>query len=197
MATFRIQGKRPAITQTVAMDAAGLAFGIPSAFIVVVADIRIIRDCQSFGQDYQTTQLKFQLAEARLVRWGVAVRIAERDTSSSGSPGLLLEKLVPEEDRKKATEMLQAIRMELESAKKKMGIADLKVDSEPEQSRKVPIFRIWGKHRGSEARVAADQELQTGTLTTLTDDFREITLKHHRQTSTAKKAKWALFVKTS
>lgn len=68
------------------MDAAGLAFVIRSSFNVMVENIRLLRDCQSFGQDYETTQLKLQLAEARLVRWGVSVGVADQDPPAFSWP---------------------------------------------------------------------------------------------------------------
>lgn len=195
MATSTHLWQRPAIRNTVTMDAASLSFGLLSAFNVVVEDIRIIRDCQSFGQDYQTTQLKFQLAEARLVRWGVAVGIADRGDPSNQVQDKALEKLVPEEDRKQAERTLQAISIELESAKKKIEGYDVSKDEALEQGRKGSVSRLLGKHRGAGSQGGADQGPQADTLSTLSDDFKEMSLKRHSRTSAAKKTKWALFEK--
>ena len=61
------------------MDAAGLGLGILATSNVVMRVIRLVRVGQDLSHDYQIFQLKFQLTERRLVRWGVLVGIAVLD----------------------------------------------------------------------------------------------------------------------
>lgn len=180
------------------MDAASLAFGIFSAFNVVVEDIRLIKDGQTFGHDYETTQLKLQLAEARLVRWGVSVGVANQDPSLTTVPAGAFEKLMPESDRQKARKTLQAIVEELETAKKKMDDLDQKKPTpkeEAEKGRQGSLSRFLGKSKETELQKRETEEPTDERMSALTEDFKQITLKRHRGTSASKKAKWVLFEK--
>lgn len=180
------------------MDAVSLAFGVFSAFNVVVEDIRLVRDAQTFGHDYQTTQLKLQLAEARIVRWGVSVGVASQDSSLTDLPAGALEKLMPEADRLKARTALQALIAELETANKKMDDLNQKKqtqEEEAEKGRQPSLSRIFGRPKGTEAQNTGAEQMIDNRATALAEDFKQISLKRHRGTSASKKAKYVLFEK--
>lgn len=183
------------------MDAAGLAFGILTALNVVVEDIRYIRDAKAFGHDYQATELKFQLVEARIVRWAIPLGLANLDPPPSKLPATTLEKLMPGTDRQNAILALQAIIEELRNAKKRMSDLDQKERTpkeEPEKGRQGSLSRMFGKPKGAETErpeTSEDREPTDTAVGLLTESFKEISLKRHRGTSILKKAKWALFEK--
>lgn len=178
------------------MDAAGLAFGVLSAFNVVVEDIRLVRDAQKLGHDYQTTQLKFQLAEARIVRWGVSVGVAGQESSLTDLPASALEKLMPEADRAKARMALQAIITELETANRKMSdLSQKHTQDEAEKGRQPSLSRILGRSKGTETQNTGTEQAMDDRATALAEDFKQISLKRHRGTSASKKAKYVLFEK--
>lgn len=128
-----------------------------------------------FGNDFQTYQLKLDLYQARLLRWGTSININQVQQFANGNP-----EDIPEDQKKRLQLLavtLDALKTHFEQAEKKSkgyaNIAQLTSDA----SALVP----YGEEQ---------LEMPVRGLHTM---FKKLALKSQKETSILKKAKWALY----
>ncbi|EHK23053.1 uncharacterized protein TRIVIDRAFT_28501 [Trichoderma virens Gv29-8] len=141
------------------------ALSVAALFNNCVDTFEYIQLGRHFGEDYQRCQLKLDIAETRLGRWGEAVGVNDDERFASASP---IDKAV-----KDAQRILEDIADCFEAAQKKSR-------------------RYAGRADKQELEVYSNSDMNT-VFQRLHNRYRDIARRRQKSTSIVKKAAWALY----
>jgi hypothetical protein len=154
-------------------EAGGLAVGVialAGLFNNTVECFEFIQLGRSFGKDYQTSQLKLDIARLRLSRWGESLHINENVRNTTSLQG----RFTSESDIRLAEDLLGQI-VEL--------FADVEGVSNRDKYRQAP----------HELVVYKPQEDLDPPIATLHEKMRQLCIKRQNRSNLLQKAKWALY----